>query len=369
MKLREYSLTLFDFIDIINFIKRVKWVNIVKIDYRKGIECVERKLLKLPNVQKYEVDRKTEDGFIASVEMEDGYEFKIYAIFVQTVYPSTVIQLIERNYNAAAVTILVSPYISERTAEICEKNGMGYFDYAGNCWFVGHSIYLSEKGNKNPQPKQNRAVSVFERNSVVSSLILRELFADVTKIWKLKYLSETVNCSIGQVSKVMQFLVRNAWAIKTGEGYGILEVESALKEWSKIYGKKEAYSYPCYSLDNPAVLEEKLKNLRADTGIESYLTGFSGGVRYAPVVRYNKVHVYMAPEDIQEAIRYLEIKEVDSGANVIIYSLENDSYIKDCRLIDGNCVVSPIQIYLDSMQLKGRGEELAEAVLKKEIMK
>lgn len=104
-------------------------------------------------------------------------------------------------------------------------------------------------------------------------------------------------------------------------------------------------------------------------GIESYLTGFSGGVRYTPVVRYSKIHVYLAPEDIQEAIGYLELKEVSSGANVVIFPLENDSYIKDSREIEQSLVVSPVQIYLDCMQLKGRGEEMAEAVLKKEILK
>ena len=39
-----------------------------------------------------------------------------------------------------------------------------------------------------------------------------------------------------------------------------------------------------------------------------------------------------------------------------------------CRVIAGDMVVSPLQVCLDSLQLKGRGEELAEAVLKKEIM-
>ena len=78
---------------------------------------------------------------------------------------------------------------------------------------------------------------------------------------------------------------------------------------------------------------------------------------------------YIAPEDIQEAISYLEMKEVNSGSNVVILPLENDSYIKDYRVIGESVVVSPLQIYLDSMQIKGRGEEMAEAVLKKEIIK
>ena len=50
----------------------------------------------------------------------------------------------------------------------------------------------------------------------------------------------------------------------------------------------------------------KLRKLKQDMGIDSYLTGLSGGVRYAPVVRYSKVHLYMAPEDIQEARRIRE---------------------------------------------------------------
>ena len=124
-----------------------------------------------------------------------------------------------------------------------------------------------------------------------------------------------------------------------------------------------------YSLDHIFILEKKLNLLKKEMGIDSYLTCFAGGVRYAPVVRYNKIHVYIAPEDMKEAIRYLDLKEVSSGSNVVIYSLENDAYIKDCRVMDESVVVSPVQIYLDSMQLKGRGEEMAEAVLRKEIMK
>lgn len=340
----------------------------MKVD-RLAIECIENKFLRLPNVQKYEIMEKTERGYLAAVEMEDGYEFVINAVVIAQVFPSTVIQMIDKQKDKKGMPVLISPYISERTAQICEENQVGYFDYAGNCWFVGHSIYLSEKGNKNIQPKEQKAVSIFEKSSVVSSLILRELFADVTKVWKLKYLSEKLNCSIGQVSKVMNFLVQNVWAEKTKEGFLLKNPEMLLKEWSRIYGNKEVTAYNCYTIDNISIFEKKLNLLKKDTGIESYLTGFSGGVRYTPVVRYNKVHVFISPEDVPEAIRYLELKEVSSGANVVIFAMDNDSYIKDRREINSDMVVSPIQIYLDSMQLKGRGEELAEAILRKEILK
>ena len=60
---------------------------------------------------------------------------------------------------------------------------------------------------------------------------------------------------------------------------------------------------------------------------------------------------------------------MSSGSNVVIFPLKNDSYIKDSRKIEESLVVSTVQIYLDCMQLKGRGEEMAEAVLMKEIIK
>ena len=129
----------------------------MKVSNRKALECVEVKFLKLPNVQKYEVLLRNEKEFLASVEMDDGYEFQIHACTVEKAYPSTVMQLLERNkdkYNS----VLVAPYISDRTAAICEKNGIGYFDYAGNCYFASHSIYLSERGNKNSEPEKARAV-------------------------------------------------------------------------------------------------------------------------------------------------------------------------------------------------------------------
>ena len=361
-------MTLVYFNDIIIFTQRVKAVIQVKLISKNGTECLENKFLKIPNVQKFDFCHKTQNGCVVLVEMNDGYEFRINLHTMQDAYPSTVLQLVERLKESDEINVLVAPYISERTAELCEKNGIGYFDYVGNCWFIGHSLYLSEKGNKNLQPKRYKANSVFERSSVVSSMILRELFVDISKPWRLKHLAEKVNCSIGLVSKVMNYLLKNAWVQKTLDGYLVLEPEEMLKTWSEAYHKKEVLFYSCYSLDAPGELEEKLRQMKKNTGIECWLTGFSGGVRYAPVVRYNKVHLYIAPEDIREAMEYLEMKEVDGGANVILFPVEHESCVKDSRIINGDVVVSPVQAYLDCMSLKGRGEELAEAILRKEIL-
>ena len=77
----------------------------------------------------------------------------------------------------------------------------------------------------------------------------------------------------------------------------------------------------------------------------------------------------MAAEDISHLMEVTGLKEVDTGSNVTIYIAESKELFIDSRTIKGVSVVSPVQIYLDCMQLKGRGEEMAEAVFNKEINK
>lgn len=343
----------------------------VKNIFAKEQEIVAEKFLKLPVVQKYEITGKRKDGFFAEVELDDGYGFILYVCVMKDAYPALVKEktksLPEKKQDESF--IIIAPYISDETAEICETEGIGFFDYAGNCLFCRHSVYLREKGNKNPQPKKRGQSSVFERSSEVSSVILREMFLDISRSWKLMHLAERVNCSIGQVFKVKDFLCRNAWAEMTKDGLKLMQPENILREWSKVYGKTENPAVSCYSLDGAADLEKKLRKMKEYTGMDYYLTGFSGGVRYTPVVRYNRVHVYLESENIKEAMEFLECKEVENGQNLIIFPIEKESCIRSSEEKQGYSVVSPVQIYLDCMQIKGRGEEMAEAVMRKEILK
>ena len=112
-----------------------------------------------------------------------------------------------------------------------------------------------------------------------------------------------------------------------------------------------------------------MQKLKEDKGIEYYLTGFSGGVRYQPVVRYNRVHCYMNQQDLEEVVSYLECKKVESGANLVLIVPYDECVLMNAKFVHQSSVVSPVQIYLDCMNLKGRGEELANEILKREILK
>ena len=69
-------------------------------------------------------------------------------------------------------------------------------------------------------------------------------------------------------------------------------------------------------------------------------------------------------EDIAAA---LQLKKVESGANVTLLQPYDDGVFYGLRNIGGTNVVSDIQLYLDLKAYKGRGEDAAQAIFEKRI--
>lgn len=346
-------------------------MKIVKKEFVKEKELVAQKLLNIPIIENCEFIGSTTEGFSLLIELQDGSNLSLFARVLHYAYPKQVTMAIDsfQKTDRNEYLIIVAPYISETTDVLCKQRQVGYFDFSGNVYFCNHSIYISETGSPNSTVKRRHVNNIFKTSSVVSSAILRKLLVDVEKSWKLKYLAEEVGCSIGQVSKVKEFLCQQLWAQMSEDGLKITKSEELLKAWSKEYQITSFDSYPCYTLMPLPMFEERLKKMKENTGIDYCLTGFSGGSRYSPTVRYNRVHVWVSAADIREFISEMDCKEVESGANIIIYSATQDDVFIDSREIQGCSIASPVQVYLDCMQLKGRGEEMAEAVYTKEIRK
>jgi len=73
--------------------------------------------------------------------------------------------------------------------------------------------------------------------------------------------------------------------------------------------------------------------------------------------------------DIEALSADLDLKPVDSGANVQILSPYDAGVFYGAAEVDGSRVVSPIQVYLDLANYRGCGEEAAEAVCEQVIRK
>ncbi len=321
---------------------------------------------KVPIISDIQIVDQSRYGFTVILKEQGNKSVEIYVVCLDRAVPSSVKKALGQS-DGQTYRIVMAPYISDASAKICEASGAGFCDLSGNCRIQLDNIYISEKGNPNRYPVKNHAKTIFKSSARTTSLILRELMKDVSKAWKIKELAEKIGCSIGMVSRIKTYLCEQSWAEMDSSGLHITDAETLMQEWSRAYEMPETIS--CYTLESIPRFEEKCFAAFRDQGVELCLTGFSGGVRYSPVVRYTKAHVWVARKDIDDFLRLTECKNVDSGANVAVYVADSDEVFVDCREINHSRVASPVQIFLDSMQLKGRGEEMAGAVFSKEIRK
>ena len=341
-------------------------MNTVKGQMIESISVLKELLGRVTVVEDIQIADESEHGFTVILQERGSGSFEIHVTCLKRAVPSSVKEVVSQS-NGQLYCIIMAPYISDASAKICETYGVGYCDLSGNCLIQMDSIYISNKGNPNRYPVENHAKTIFKSSAKTTSLILRELMKDVSKRWKIKELAEKVGCSIGMVSRVKTYLCEQSWAAMDYSGLHITDAESLMKEWSRAYEIPEAIS--CYTIESIPRFEEKCYAAYRNNGVSLCLTGFSGGVRYAPVVRYTKAHVWVDRKDITDFLNLTECKKVDSGANVTAYIADSDEVFVDCREINQSRVASPVQVYLDCMQLKGRGEEMAEAVFSKEICK
>ena len=244
-------------------------------------ESFTNTLLKIPAIDKCEILEDTENGFTAEVEIDGGILRMFNVLVLNRTYPQQIKEAINKldHSKQNLYNVIIAPYISDLSAELCEKSDVGYIDEAGNCLIKIHTIYISEKGNHNKILLNQKMKTVFDPSYVVSSKILRYLMKDVKRVWKLKYLANEVKCSIGQVSKVKNYLCEQLWAEMTFDGLAIIDAEAIMTAWGKEYSVNKISMRALYTLDPIAVFEKKVQNLLKENGISCYLTGFSGGVR------------------------------------------------------------------------------------------
>lgn len=294
---------------------------------------------------------------------------EIKFLLFENAHPRTIEQCTKNDSKVSEdYKIIIAPYISSISAELCKKLGVGYMDYSGNCFISMEDIFISDTGHENLFPKKDKALNVFRSSSRVTSKVLRVLMKNIAKKWKLKELSDEVGCSIGLVSRVKEYICDQAWAEMTKDGLVLINPEGLIKAWSQAYVIPKENIFNAYTLSEPSEFEKEASNIIIKNNYLGCLTSFSGGARYAPVVRYSKVHLWVKREYLNSFIEKTELKPVDTGANVVIFVAEDDELFVDCRQIKGSVVASPVQTYLDLIQQKGRGEEMAEVILSKEIL-
>ncbi|MBI2605276.1 MAG: hypothetical protein HYW49_04265 [Deltaproteobacteria bacterium] len=262
--------------------------------------------------------------------------------------------------------IFAAPYISPRAAEICAQNGIGYIDLAGNCLISFEKIFIKKEGKPNPFVQKRDLRSLY---SPRSERVLRVILNEPKRVWKIQELAKAAGVSLGQTFNVKKLLLNREWlqTAQTREGFALSQPLELLREWSENYDFRRNTVFEYYSMKSPSEIEAELSRLFKEKGIACGLTGFSGSARLGIATRYQRAMAYVGEGDLEAVEQRLGLKRVTSGANVILLLPYDDGVFLGATSKNQDEVVSSVQVYLDLVGYRGRGEEAAGQLLNEVI--
>jgi hypothetical protein len=263
--------------------------------------------------------------------------------------------------------VFVAPYISPTAAAICDQYQVGYFDLAGNCRLAFDQVYIRREGFPNPSVQKRDLRSLY---SPKAERILRVLLTAGKRSWRMQDVADEARVSLGQVANVKKLLAYREWIESEAGGFRLRTLDEAvlpmLTAWAGNYRSERSNARDYYSLKPIPQTEAALAEASRRIKTQLAFSGFSGAARFAPTVRYQRVTAYLLG-DIPKVADRLGLKPVSSGANVTLLEPYDEGVLYGAREIERAPVVSPIQLYLDLMQTKGRGDEAASAILEEVI--
>ena len=266
-----------------------------------------------------------------------------------------------------AYPVFIAPYISPASAEICQQYDTGYLDLAGNCSLAFDTVFIRREGFPNRAVQRRDLRSLY---SPKAERVLRVLLASGKRTWRTQELADAADVSLGQVASVKKLLADREWIQTLPAGFGLQSLDAErfplLEEWARNYRPARNLPRDFYSLKAIPEVEASLIEAGRSQKVPVAFTGFSGAARFAPAVRYQRVSAYVGG-DVDAVAKELGLKPVPSGANVTLITPYDDGVFFGTRKVEGAPVVSPVQIYLDLIQNKGRGEEAASAILEEVI--
>jgi hypothetical protein len=252
--------------------------------------------------------------------------------------------------------VFVAPYISPTSAQMCKEAGIGYVDFAGNCFISFDRVFICIEGKPNPFSQSRDLRTIF---SPRASRIIRVLLNDPFMAWKIDELSKKAEVSLGLVAEVKKILLDKELIAEKPVGFALTKPKELFEEWASQYSYRRNRILDFYSLKDEPTVERELNEYCSNKNIRYALALFSGASRVAPYTRFKRVFAYVE-SGIEELCDSLGLKTVTTGPNVTLLEPYDEGVFYGSAYYNQMPVVSPIQIYLDLNSYKGRGEEAAQ---------
>lgn len=260
--------------------------------------------------------------------------------------------------NRADYLVVAAPFITKEGAAVCQEEKVGYYDLAGNCRLVFGNYYIERTGRPNPYRK-NHGAFVANLYGPRSERVLRTLFEECDKAWRVVPLAQEAHVSTGTVSIVRNLLLDREWAQEAEGGLRLTQPERLLNDWTAVWVRRREKTSTYFTLKPLADVESQMAEFARRQNRRFALTGVAGAWRIAPMTKYMRTQAYWDGDPANLA-QEIGLKSAEAGANVQIMLPRDEGIFFNKEEIDGIPVVSPLQLYLDLKREPARGEEAAE---------
>ncbi len=273
------------------------------------------------------------------------------------------LQLKQLPGNAPRYGVLLAPFISEESAKLCTKAGIGYADLAGNARLAFDQVFIETRAAENPFHEKREVRSLFAPRA---TRVLRLLLQGPQRPWKVTELAESARVSLGWVSAVRQQLLAREWAAEAPGGLQVTKPGIVLDAWAKADDWEKRTSVREYSVllsGNPLHLAEKLQEtLKKEQPV--FTQWFAGSLRH-PHTTATVVTAYVEKFPDESVIEEkLLARRVSSNGGLQFVLPKDEGVIHPSQTVRGFKLVSDVQIYLDLFRAGLRGEEQAAELRK-----
>ncbi len=338
------------------------------------MEKFSQVLSAVPTVSHIEITltdgRSSHNDFFATVHFKDNQLPQRFGVEVRSNGELRYVNRFVQDallYQDNVCYVFMAPYISEQSADMIRSKNFGYMDLSGNCYLASSGIFIQISGQPNLYKEHRQNKDYFSKNASAASAVMRTMLSQPDSCWQVKLLAQHSRKSLGTVSNVKSFLREHDWIKEQEAGFTLHNIRQMLYAWAQNYHLKPARVQEYYSLDSIAEIEAGIAGCNKTHNTNAILGGFSAAVRYAPTVRYKKVQVYVTQQELETVVRQLDLQPVESGGNVVVTIPHDETPCMFARTINGNLVTSPVQTVIDLLGSSSRGEEAADAIIRKEF--
>lgn len=276
-------------------------------------------------------------------------------------------RLVSSDAHPHTYPVVIAPFISSTSAEICKEAGVGFADLAGNCHLAFDHVYIEKSARENPFRKRRVQRSLF---GAKSARVLRLLLAEPSRTWRVVELAEHARVSLGQVSNLRKRLLDQEWASVEQGGMRLSKPRELLEAWKQAYRLEPARSERCYTLLHGEALDKEIRAALADAdnARHAILASFSAARWLAPYARVATQYFYVEEQGETRLRKQLKLESASKGENVILMRPKDEGVFLDCvEAAKGIWCTSPIQTYLDLAVSGERGAEAADHLFNERI--